>query len=251
MLEVTVPAVETQFDVDFADIYQNSSLYHYIVLLSTWSQIQHKDLYFPTKYSQPFPVQCKACFWKMHWSYWRNPQYNAIRFFTTIVIGERNFSCNRAQQQDLMNLLGAMYAAVLFLGTTNASVVRFVVAIERTVFYRERAAGMYSELPYAFAQVAIETVYVAIQTFIYTLLLFSMIGFKWKVEKFIWFCFYILMCFIYFTILLSLSCPSSSVSGTCFPASSFQDRYVISKLRAYLGLFLEEIKAVSNYQTLF
>lgn len=52
-----------------------------------------------------------------------------------------------------MNLLGAMYAAVLFLGATNASAVQSVVAIERTVFYRERAAGMYSELPYAFAQV--------------------------------------------------------------------------------------------------
>lgn len=56
-------------------------------------------------------------------------------------------------QQDLMNLLGAMYSAVLFLGATNASSVQPVVAIERTVFYRERAAGMYSALPYAFAQV--------------------------------------------------------------------------------------------------
>lgn len=36
------------------------------------------DLYFPTKYSQSFLTQCKACFWKQHWSYWRNPQYNAI-----------------------------------------------------------------------------------------------------------------------------------------------------------------------------
>ena len=60
---------------------------------------------------------------------------------------------NRTKQQDLMNLLGAMYAAVLFLGATNASAVQSIVAIERTVFYRERAAGMYSPLPYAFAQV--------------------------------------------------------------------------------------------------
>lgn len=52
-----------------------------------------------------------------------------------------------------MNLLGATYSAVLFLGAANASAVQSVVAIERTVFYRERAAGMYSELPYAFAQV--------------------------------------------------------------------------------------------------
>ena len=60
---------------------------------------------------------------------------------------------NRTQQQDRMNFWGAMYAAVLFLGATNASAVQSVVAIERTVFYCERAAGMYSELPYAFAQV--------------------------------------------------------------------------------------------------
>ena len=46
-----------------------------------------KDLYFPTKYSQSFVTQCEACFWKQYWSYWRNPQYNAIRFFMTIVIG--------------------------------------------------------------------------------------------------------------------------------------------------------------------
>lgn len=46
-----------------------------------------------------------------------------------------------------------MYSAVLFLGATNTSSVQSIVAIERTVFYRERAAGMYSPLPYAFAQV--------------------------------------------------------------------------------------------------
>ena len=60
---------------------------------------------------------------------------------------------NRHKQQDLINLLGATYSAILFLGASNASAVQSVVAVERTVFYRERAAGMYSELPYAFAQV--------------------------------------------------------------------------------------------------
>jgi hypothetical protein len=64
-----------------------------------------------------------------------------------------SYFVNRHKQQDLINLLGATYAAVLFLGATNASAVQSVVAVERTVFYRERAAGMYSELPYAFAQV--------------------------------------------------------------------------------------------------
>jgi len=55
--------------------------------------------------------------------------------------------------QDLNNAMGSMYAAVLFIGVQNASSVQPVVAIERTVFYREKAAGMYSALPYAFGQV--------------------------------------------------------------------------------------------------
>ncbi|XP_059667475.1 pleiotropic drug resistance protein 2-like [Cornus florida] len=208
MLEVTAPPVEAQLEVDFAEIYAKSELYQriqeLIEELST-PPAGSKDLYFPTKYSQPFVTQCKACFWKQHWSYWRNPQYNAIRFFMTIVIGCLfglifwNKGQQTTKQQDLMNLLGAMYAAVLFLGATNASAVQSIVAIERTVFYRERAAGMYSALPYAFAQVAIETIYVAIQTFVYTLLLYSMIGFEWTAGKFLWFYYYILMCFVYFT----------------------------------------------------
>ena len=49
-------------------------------------------------------------------------------------------------------------------------------------------------------QVAIEAIYVTIQTFVYTLLLYSMIGFYWRVDKFLWFYYYLLMCFIYFTL---------------------------------------------------
>lgn len=59
----------------------------------------------------------------------------------------------RGKRQDLFNAMGSMYAAVLFIGIRNASAVQPIVAIERTVFYRERAAGMYSAIPYAFAQV--------------------------------------------------------------------------------------------------
>ncbi|KAM7463815.1 hypothetical protein LguiA_031936 [Lonicera macranthoides] len=209
MLDVSSSAVEAQLDVDFADIYTNSDLHRrnleLIKELSTPAP-ESQDLYFPTKYAQSFFTQCKACFWKQHLSYWRHPQYNAIRFAMTTVIGllfgvifwDKGQKMDR--QQDLMNLLGAMYAAVMFLGGTNTSAVQSVVAVERTVFYREKAAGMYSAIPYAFAQVAIEVVYVAIQTFIYSLLLYSMIGFHWEASKFFWFYFYVCMCFVYFTL---------------------------------------------------
>jgi hypothetical protein len=64
-------------------------------------------------------------------------------------------SLSRSQTQDLFNAMGSMYAAVLFIGVMNSTSVQPVVAVERTVFYRERAAGMYSAFPYAFGQVSV------------------------------------------------------------------------------------------------
>ncbi|KAB2085662.1 hypothetical protein ES319_A05G414200v1 [Gossypium barbadense] len=209
MLEISSTAVEAQLDVDFAEIYANSELYrkNEELIKDLCTPVPGtKDLHFPTTYSQDFFTQCKACFWKQYHSYWRNPQYNAIRFFMTFFVGiifgvifwDKGNKIHK--QQDLMNLLGAMYSAVLFLGATNTSAVQSVVAIERTVFYRERAAGMYSPLPYAFAQVAIEAIYVSIQTLVYSILLYTMIGFQMEVGRFFMFYFFILMCFMYFTL---------------------------------------------------
>ncbi|RXI04741.1 hypothetical protein DVH24_039015 [Malus domestica] len=90
MLDVSSAAVEAQNNVDFAEIFANSDLYRrnqeLIKELST-PQPGSKDLHFPTQFSQSFLTQCQACFWKQHWSYWRNSQYNAIRFFMTISVG--------------------------------------------------------------------------------------------------------------------------------------------------------------------
>ncbi|KAK2403946.1 pleiotropic drug resistance protein [Trifolium repens] len=209
MLEISSPTVESQLSVDFAELYIKSELYQtnqeLIKELSTPIP-GTKDLNFATKHSRSFITQCKGCFWKQQWSYWRNPQYNAIRFFLSVSVGvifglifwQKGDKLHK--EQDLMNLTGAMYSAILFLGATNTSSVQPVVAVERTVFYRERAAGMYSALPYTIAQVAIECIYVAIQTLAYTLILYSMIGFPWQADKFIWFYYFIFMSFVYFTL---------------------------------------------------
>ncbi|GMN39378.1 hypothetical protein TIFTF001_008611 [Ficus carica] len=82
----------------------------------------------------------------------------------------------------------------------NASAVQPIVDVERTVFYCERAAGFYSALPCAFAHVAIEIIYTAIQSFVYAILLYSAIGLERNTGKFLWFYYYIFMCLVYFTL---------------------------------------------------
>ncbi|KAF3450816.1 hypothetical protein FNV43_RR06905 [Rhamnella rubrinervis] len=208
MLEVSSAAQEMTLGVDFADAYKNSELYRrnkeLIKELSTPAP-GSKDLHFPTKYSQSFLTQCMACFWKQRLSYWRNPPYTAVRFlFTTgiaLMFGTIfwDLGTKKKRQQDIVNAMGSMYAAVCFLGVQNSSSVQPVVAVERTVFYREKAAGMYSDMAYAFAQVFIELPYVFIQAAVYGVLVYAMIGFEWTAAKFFWYLFFMYFTLLYFT----------------------------------------------------
>ncbi|XP_068652791.1 ABC transporter G family member 39-like isoform X2 [Aristolochia californica] len=208
MLEVTTMAQEEILGVDFTEIYQNSDLYRRNKVLIKELSIPPpglNDLYFPSQYSLPFFTQCIACLWKQRMSYWRNPPYNAVRlFFTTFIalmFGTMfwDLGTKMREEQDLFNATGSMYAAVLFLGIQNASSVQPVVAVERTVFYRERAAGMYSALPYAFAQVVVEVPYIFVQTLVYGVIVYAMIGFDWTPAKFFWYIFYMFFTLLYFT----------------------------------------------------
>ncbi|WRX26795.1 ABC transporter-like [Theobroma cacao] len=208
MLEVSTTAQELALGVDFADIYKNSELYRRNkALIQDLSKPapSTKELYFPTQYSQPFLTQCQACLWKQHLSYWRNPPYTAVRFLFTTVIALMfgtlfwDLGTKTKRQQDLTNAMGSMYAAVLFLGIQNAASVQPVVAVERTVFYRERAAGMYSAMPYAIGQVLIELPYIFVQSAVYGCIVYAMIGFEWTAAKFFWYLFFMYFTLLYFT----------------------------------------------------
>ncbi|KAK9101862.1 hypothetical protein Sjap_019116 [Stephania japonica] len=208
MLEVTTISQEGILGVDFAELYKQSDLYQRnkqrIRELSSPAP-GSSDLHFSTTYSQPFLTQCMACLWKQNLSYWRNPPYTAVRLFFTVFIALMFGSIfwkqgsKTSRQQDLFNALGSMYAAVLFIGIQNSTSVQPVVAVERTVFYRERAAGMYSALPYAYAQVLIEIPHILLQTVLYGLLVYALIDFDWTVKKVVWYLFYSFFTFLYFT----------------------------------------------------
>ncbi|CAN8270209.1 unnamed protein product [Cochlearia groenlandica] len=208
MLEVSSMAAETRLEIDFAQHYKTSSLYQQnkklVKEVSTPPQ-EAKDLYFSTQFSQSFFGQFKSCLWKQWLTYWRTPDYNLARFFFTLVAALMvgtifwKVGTKRDNANDLTKVIGAMYAAVLFVGINNSSSVQPLVAVERTVFYRERAAEMYSALPYALAQVVCEIPYVLIQTIYYTLIIYSMLCFEWTFVKFFWFFFVSFFSFLYFT----------------------------------------------------
>ena len=154
-----------------------------------------QPLKFNTLYSQDTTTQFLKCLWKQNLVYWRSPPYNAMRLLFTIIsafifgslfwdIGSKryasfmilicqkksilsmknkgkssNIPCHwifcRETTQQIFVVMGCLFSACLFVGVNNASSVQPVVSIERTVFYREKAAGMYSPMAYAAAQVGL------------------------------------------------------------------------------------------------
>ncbi|KDP40865.1 hypothetical protein JCGZ_24864 [Jatropha curcas] len=208
MLEVSSIAAEIQLGIDFAEYYKSSSLYErnraLVKELST-PPPGASDLYFASKYSQPTWGQFKSCLWKQWWTYWRSPDYNLVRFFVTLIsaliVGTVFWKVGRKRESsnDLTMIIGAMYASVFFIGVNNCSTVQPIVTVERTVFYRERAAGMYSALPYALAQIIVEMPYVLVQTTYYTAIVYAMVAFEWTAAKFFWFYFISFFSFLYFT----------------------------------------------------
>ncbi|KAJ8638657.1 hypothetical protein MRB53_012924 [Persea americana] len=208
MLEASSIAAEVRLGIDFAEHYKSSALYQRnkaLVKELSNPPPGAKDLYFSTQYSQSATGQFKSCLWKQWLTYWRSPDYNLVRYFftlaTALMLGTIfwKVGTKRDNSNDLTIIIGAMYASVLFVGINNCSTVQPIVAIERTVFYRERAAGMYSALPYALAQVFIEIPFVFIQTSYYTLIVYAMLSFQWTAAKFLWFFFVSFFTFLYFT----------------------------------------------------
>ncbi|KAE8661816.1 hypothetical protein F3Y22_tig00113722pilonHSYRG00076 [Hibiscus syriacus] len=92
-----------------------------------------------------------------------------------------------------------MYFAVAFLEMNNISYVQSFVATERVVMYRERFAGMYSSWAYALAQVTVEVPYLFIQTLLFGMITYPMIGYYGSTYKLLWY-FYAIFCTqLYFT----------------------------------------------------
>ncbi|KAE8688562.1 hypothetical protein F3Y22_tig00110963pilonHSYRG00063 [Hibiscus syriacus] len=119
--------------MDFAEYYKSTSLYQRNkVLVNELSTPPPgaKDLYFTTQYSQSTWAQFISWLWKQWWTYWRSPDYNLVRYFFTLVsalmVGTIfwRVGTKRESTTDLTMIIGAMYAAVLFVGINNCSTVQ-------------------------------------------------------------------------------------------------------------------------------
>ncbi|KAK9836331.1 hypothetical protein WJX81_006307 [Elliptochloris bilobata] len=196
MLQVSTSAMEASIGVDFAEVYRNSPLHQRNeALIDRLSEPPKgaKPLEFRTHFPQPATRQFAMVFWKFWQSYLRNVPYNGTRFvFATVLallfgsilwgVGQQ-----RGTLQAVGNVMGSLYLSVLFLGIINSRTVQPVASEERAVSYRERAAGMYSSLPFALAQCMVEIPYNFVQAILFSAISYFMLQFDLTPGKFFWY----------------------------------------------------------------
>ncbi|XP_027337469.1 ABC transporter G family member 31-like [Abrus precatorius] len=208
MLEVSTAAVESKLGIDFANVYENSEQFRGVVAsIKDYGQPPpgSQPLKFETEFSQNTCAQFRKCLWKQNLVYWRSPPYNAMRLIFTVICALIfgtvfwDSGSKRETIQQVNVIMGALFSACLFLGVNNASSVQPVVSIERTVFYREKAAGMYSPIAYAIAQGLVEIPYIAIQTIVFGVITYFMVNFERNAGKFFLYLVFMFLTFTYFT----------------------------------------------------
>jgi energy-coupling factor transporter ATP-binding protein EcfA2 len=187
MLEQTAPMREKDLGVDFADIYESSAMAtaaDAVVAAAHEPLPGSKPLALHELNVRPPTVQFLVLLGRMFKMYWRLPRYTLIRGAVTILVAFVFGTIFWGKGQDysgpatVLNISGVLFMSVLFVGVTNALTVQGVITEERRVFYRERAAGMYSALPFALAQSLVELPFLLVQSAVYVFPTYAMIGFR-------------------------------------------------------------------------
>ncbi|GAB4820274.1 hypothetical protein N2152v2_007320 [Parachlorella kessleri] len=210
LLEVTATHREEVLGLDFTQVYKDSQLARemagQIEKLHQPSAADHPLTYGELNVTTPF-YQFQINLQRNFAMYWRNPAYNLSRLIVTLAVAFLFGSLfwdqgmDRSTAAGVVNVCGVLYAATLFVGATNAMTVQHVASMQRSVSYRERAAGMYGALPFSLAQLLVEVPYLLIQGAFFCCIAYFMIHFEYTAAKFFLFYLFFVLTLGYFTLM--------------------------------------------------
>ena len=133
------------------------------------------------------------CHFVRNWrSYARDPSRNTARFLVTAAIAfiiatmesGKGTADRVVSLKELNNALGLLYLVAVVLSMDIAFEVQPFVAAERTVYWRERAAGAARPGPQMLASAAVELPYLLAQTLLFSVPVYWAVGYENSAAKF-------------------------------------------------------------------
>lgn len=133
--------------------------------------VNNHPLTLSQRYAIPIAAQIPVIMNKFNILYWRSPSYNIVRMIVTTVTallfgslfwGKGDLG-DHPDLGDIQSAMGVLFAGISFMGMINLLSSIPTVIAEREVYFRERAASMYSSFPFAVATGVVELPYLACQ----------------------------------------------------------------------------------------
>eukprot|EP00668_Euglena_longa_P009416 GGOE01011361.1.p1 GENE.GGOE01011361.1~~GGOE01011361.1.p1 ORF type:complete len:1164 (-),score=480.99 GGOE01011361.1:341-3751(-) len=213
--------VLTTEGVRFDEEYRNSQLCeHNGKALASALQMTGEQLTSGHLYQATVIRQFRLLMEKWFLLHWRTPGYNLSRLFTCIAIGlllgSIFFQGSMGTQQAVFTMVGLQYMVLLFIGIMFANTMQGLMAVERTVFYREKAAHMYHPWVYNIVIGIAELPYVTLNCIVLAAIFYWMVGLENDVTAFFtWFLIFWLyvLYFTYFGMFLACVMPNSELAS--------------------------------------
>jgi ABC-type multidrug transport system permease subunit len=144
---------------------------------------------FPNRYATSGATQMKETLRRAIQIYWRSPSYNTIRLLTStciaLVFGSIYVAdMTISNEADMNSRATSVFVAELFLGVNSLITVLALFETERNMFYRHKAALMYTNRSILAAFTIAEIPFILGASMIFVVIFYFMIGFAVDVTKF-------------------------------------------------------------------
>lgn len=181
---------------DYAEIFKQSALHKLNQdQLAILSKPKGQVPTFETPYARSFTVQFSQLLLRLARVYFRDIQYNNLRFcllaFLGVIIGLLFRDIDDSDEFGVISKMSSVFVTAGFLGFLMGSMAMPVVLRMRNVFYREQASHAYSPIWYANALALVELPYLALAVMVYCIPIYFLIHFQYSAGHF--FQYYVVM----------------------------------------------------------
>lgn len=180
---------------DYAGSYRRSKHHHDCLALidsRTKSKSEGGKVHFTTVYAASAITQSKAVLSRTMKIYFRSPSYNVVRLMVSGCVALLFASVYASQrvpenESDMNSRINSMYIALLFLCVNALNSVLALFEVERNMYYRHKAAGMYNSRSTTAAFTLSELPFVLLASTVFILLFYFLMGLANDAAKFFWF----------------------------------------------------------------
>lgn len=164
------------------------------------------EVSFETPFATSFSTQVTSVMSRIMTIYFRSPDYNTIRLMVAFVVAMIYGSVYASQrvpenESDMNSRINSIFMALIFMCVYGQNSVLLVFQSERNMFYRHKAAKMYSPAAILGSLTVAEIPFLFLTATVFTLAFYFIMGFSTDPDKFFTFYFFVFLAIATYTFL--------------------------------------------------